>query len=170
MRWVRPNLFTFSASWPSFWNLNDTKLPKPWKMSLILSNLHFTWTKSCYISLTNIHSFVVQMKHFHWSSRYSCLGNCLVWKVNLCKKTFTLHSWTQMVVIDNKQLNLIFPFRMSILKLVSLFSIQTVNFQQRKLSMYTILNFHGMYIENLLLIKMIFNMKFTWLYSIHVHE
>ena len=30
---------------PSFWNRNDTKLPKPWKMSLILSNLHYTWTK-----------------------------------------------------------------------------------------------------------------------------
>ena len=30
---------------PSFWNRNDTKPPKPWKMSLILSNLHYTRTK-----------------------------------------------------------------------------------------------------------------------------
>ena len=77
---------------PSFWNRNDTKLPKPWKMSLILPNLHYTWTKR-YISLSNIHSFVFQTKHFHWSSR-----NCLVRKVNLREKTFTLHGWTQMVV------------------------------------------------------------------------
>ena len=46
----------------------------------------------------NIHSFGLQTKHFHWSSRYGCLGNCLVWKINLREKTFTLHSWTQMVV------------------------------------------------------------------------
>ena len=24
------------------------------------------------------HSFVLKMKHFHWSNRHSCLGNCLV--------------------------------------------------------------------------------------------
>ena len=48
---------------PSLWNRNDTKFPKPWKMSLILSNLHYTWTKR-YISLTNIHSFVFQTKNF----------------------------------------------------------------------------------------------------------
>ena len=42
--------------------------------------------------------FVLQTKHFHWSSRQSCLGNCLVWKINMCEKTFTLHGWTQMVV------------------------------------------------------------------------
>ena len=37
-------------------------------------------------------------KHFHWSSRHSCLGKCLVWKVNICEKTVTPHSWTQMLV------------------------------------------------------------------------
>ena len=57
-----------------------------------------TWPKMCYISLINIHSFVLQTKHFHWSSRYSCVGNCLIWKVNLREKTLTLHGWTQMVV------------------------------------------------------------------------
>ena len=57
-----------------------------------------TWPKMCYIPLINIHSFVLQTKHFHWSSRYSCVGNCLIWKVNLREKTFTLHGWTQMVV------------------------------------------------------------------------
>ena len=36
--------------------------------------------------------------HFHWSSRHSCLGNCLVWKINMCEKTSTLRGWTQMVV------------------------------------------------------------------------
>ena len=56
-------------------------------------------TNTCHISLTNIHCFVPQMKHLYWSSRYSCLGNCPVWKLNLCEKTFTLHGWTQMVVI-----------------------------------------------------------------------
>ena len=55
--------------------------------------------KTCYVCLTNIHSFVLQTKHFHWSSRYSCLGNCLVWKINMCEKTFTLHGWSQMVVL-----------------------------------------------------------------------
>ena len=43
-------------------------------------------SKTCHISLTNIHSFVLQTKHFHWSSQYSCLGNCLVWKINMCEK------------------------------------------------------------------------------------
>ena len=36
--------------------------------------------------------------HFHWSSRHSCLGNCLVWKINMREKTFTLQGWTQMVI------------------------------------------------------------------------
>ena len=54
--------------------------------------------KSCYISLTNIHSFVLQMKHCHWSSQHSCLGNCLVWKISMGEKTFTLQGWTQMVI------------------------------------------------------------------------
>ena len=40
----------------------------------------------------------LQTKHFHWSSRCSCLGNCLVWKLNMREKTPTLHGWTQMVV------------------------------------------------------------------------
>ena len=35
-------------------------------------------TNTCHISLTNIHCFVPQTKHFYWSSRYSCLGNCPV--------------------------------------------------------------------------------------------
>ena len=40
-------------------------------------------SKTCYISLTNIHSFVLQTKHnFHWSSQHSCLGYCLVRKIN----------------------------------------------------------------------------------------
>ena len=42
--------------------------------------------KPCYISLTNIHSFVLQTKHLHWSSQYSCLRNCLVLKINICEK------------------------------------------------------------------------------------
>ena len=53
-------------------------------------------SKTCYVSLTNIHSFAVRTKHFHWSSRQS-LGNCHVWKKK-CGKTFTVHSWKQMVV------------------------------------------------------------------------
>ena len=31
----------------------------------------------------HVHSFVFQTKYFHWFSRHSCLGNCLVWKVNI---------------------------------------------------------------------------------------
>ena len=58
-------------------------------------------TKTCHVSFTNIHSFVLQTKHFHWSSRHSCLGNCLIWKINMCEKTFTLHGWTQMVVNES---------------------------------------------------------------------
>lgn len=54
--------------------------------------------KTCPVCLTNIHSFMLQTKHFHWSNRHSCLGNCLVWKINMHKKTFTLHGWMQMVV------------------------------------------------------------------------
>ena len=30
---------------PSFWSRNGTKLPKPWKMSLTLSNMYSTWSK-----------------------------------------------------------------------------------------------------------------------------
>ena len=61
-------------------------------------------TKTCHVSLTNIHSFVPQTKHFHWSSRHSCLANCLVWKlINIREKTFTLHGWTQMVVLFRVQ-------------------------------------------------------------------
>ena len=83
----------------SFWSRNDTKLPKPWKnvVKFIEHVLHVS--KTCHVSLTNIHCFVLQTKHFHWPSRYSCLGNCLVWKI-MCGKTFTLHGWTQMVVIS----------------------------------------------------------------------
>ena len=84
---------------PSFWSRNDTKLPKPWKnvVKFIEHVLHVS--KTCHVSLTNIHCFVLQTKHFHWPSRYSCLGNCLVWKINMCGKTFTLHGWTQMAVL-----------------------------------------------------------------------
>ena len=42
-------------------------------------------TKTCHVSLTNIHCFMLQTKHFHWSSRHSCLGNCLIWKINVRK-------------------------------------------------------------------------------------
>ena len=92
-----PNLFTFSASifLKSQWHQASKTLTKV--VNFVKPALHVT--KTCYISLTNIHSFVLQTKHFHWSSLYSCLGNCLVWKVNLREKTFTLHGWTQMVVI-----------------------------------------------------------------------
>ena len=64
---------------PSFWSRNDTKLPKPWKnvVKFIEHALHVS--KTCHVSLRNIHCFVLQTKHFHWPSRYSCLGNCLVW-------------------------------------------------------------------------------------------
>ena len=83
---------------PSFWNRNNTNFQHPENVvNFVKPALHVT--KTCYISLTNIHSFVLQTNHFYWSSRYSCLGNCLVWKVNLREKTFTLHGWTQMVVI-----------------------------------------------------------------------
>ena len=40
--------------------------------------------KKFYISLTNI---------FIWSCWHSWLGNCLVWKINMCEKTFMLHGW-----------------------------------------------------------------------------
>ena len=99
VRYVRPNLFTFSASvfLKSQWHQASKTLKNV--VNFVKPALHVS--KTCYIPLTNIHSFVVQTKHFHWSSGYSCLGNCLVWKVNLREKTFTLHGWTQMVVYRN---------------------------------------------------------------------
>ena len=72
---------------------NPEKCPNFVKPALHMS-------KTCYISLTNVLSFAVQTKHFHWSSRHSCLGNCHVWKINIRKKTFTLHGRTQMVSIN----------------------------------------------------------------------
>ena len=101
VRYVRPNLFPFSASiFPkSQWPQASKTLKNV--VNFVKPALHVN--KTCYISLTNIHSFVLQTKHFHWSSRYSCLGNCLVWKVNLREKTFTLHGWMQMVVIILKR-------------------------------------------------------------------
>ena len=89
-------MFTFSPSifLKSQWQQASKTLKNV--VNYVKPALHVT--KICYISLTNIHSFMLQTKHFHWSSRYSCLGNCLIWKVNLHEKTYTLHSWTQMVV------------------------------------------------------------------------
>ena len=46
---------------PSFWSRNDTKLPKPWKMSLILSNMHSTWAKCATIIWQ---TFIVLYKTF----------------------------------------------------------------------------------------------------------
>ena len=89
-------MLTFSAS--IFLKLQWHQASKTLKnvVNFVKHALHVT--KTCHVSLTNIHSFVLQTKHFHWSSRYSCLGNCLVWKIDMCKKTFMLHGWTQMVV------------------------------------------------------------------------
>ena len=52
-RELRPSVFQCDrlvqicllSACPSFWSSNDTKLPKPWKTSLILSNMHATWRK-----------------------------------------------------------------------------------------------------------------------------
>ena len=101
MRCIRPNLFTFSAS--IFLKLQWHQASKILKnvVNFVKPALHVS--KKCYIPLTDIHSFVVQTKHFHWFSRYSCLGNCLIGKVNLREKTFTLHGWTQMVVSSRQK-------------------------------------------------------------------
>lgn len=72
----------------------DTSRPKPLK----LSNPTLHVNKTCHVCLINIHSFVLRTQHFHWSNRHICLGNCLVCKINVHEKTFTLHGWTQMVV------------------------------------------------------------------------
>ena len=45
---------------------------------------------------TNIHSFVLQTKHFHWSNRHSFLGKLSPLRMNMHEKTFTLHGCTQM--------------------------------------------------------------------------
>ena len=84
VRYVRPNLFTFNAS--IFLKSQWHQFPKPWKTLLILSNLHSTWPKRATFLWKTFFSFVLRVKNFHWFSRYSCLGNCLVWKVNLHEK------------------------------------------------------------------------------------
>ena len=96
VRCIPPNLITLSVSifLKSQWHQASKTLKNV--VNFVKPALH--GTKTCYISLTNIHSLVLQTKHFHWFSRNSCLGNCLIWKVNLREKTFTLHGWTQMVV------------------------------------------------------------------------
>ena len=35
---------------------------------------------------TNIHSFVLQMKHFNWSNHHSCLGKPLLCEKEICTK------------------------------------------------------------------------------------
>ena len=55
-------------------------------MYLILWNLHSTWTKRATFLWQ---AFIVSCSKrniFIWSSRYSCLGNCLVWKINIGEK------------------------------------------------------------------------------------
>ena len=44
-QWDRFVQICFLLAPPSFWSHNDTKVPKPLKLSLILSNLQSTWTK-----------------------------------------------------------------------------------------------------------------------------
>ena len=114
VRCVRPNLSTFSASilLKSQWHQASKTLKNV--VNFFKPALHMN--KTCYISLTNIHSFVLQTKHFHWSSRYSCLGNCLVWKVNLREKTFTLHGWTQMEVFSGVLISSDFFSKLAALK------------------------------------------------------
>ena len=56
--------------------------------------------KLCNLCLTSTRSFMLQTKHFHWFNQHSCLGNCHVWKVNMCEKMVTLDGWTQMVVFE----------------------------------------------------------------------
>ena len=76
---------------------------QPWSVNVLSYMLtfqtrQFPWQLWRLDQLTNVHSFVLQTKHFHWSNRHSCLANCFVWKINMHEKTFTLHGWTQMVV------------------------------------------------------------------------
>ena len=82
---------------PSLWS--RSKLPKPWKMLLILSNLHSRWPKRA--------TFLWQTFIVLYSKLNIFIGpvDTVVWetvlfeKKNLLEKTFMLHGWTQMVAV-----------------------------------------------------------------------
>ena len=92
---------------PSSWSRNDNKFTKPWKMSLILSNMHSTWPKRA--------TFLWQTFTVSCSKRNIFIGlvDTVVWetvsfKINMCEKTLTLHGWMQMVVCVGKSNSLYF--------------------------------------------------------------
>ena len=75
---------------PSFWSCNGTKLPKPWKMLLILSTLHSTWAKRAtflwqtyIVSCSKRNIFIGPVDTVVW-------GNCLVWIQMVVSSCFPL--------------------------------------------------------------------------------
>ena len=92
------------------WNLHTGICVQPWSVNVFFffcACLFFKrdsfpdncddWTNE------NVSFGARQTMNFHWSNRHSCLGNCLVWKINMHKKkTFTLHGCKQFFGRPNK--------------------------------------------------------------------
>ena len=89
---------------------------QPWKMSLILLNLHYTWTKHATFLWQTFIVLCFKRNLFIIDS-VGCLGNCLIWKINMREKTFTLHGWTQMIILKFEQ-NKILNFRVGFICLL----------------------------------------------------
>ena len=97
-RIIAKKIFSFGAcNYECLWK-KYTKLLKPWKMSLILSNLHSMWTKRATFLWK---TFIVLCSK--WNIFIGPVVT-VVWETSRLKnkhaeKTLALHGWTQMVVL-----------------------------------------------------------------------